>query len=111
MCVVCGCAETGAPSAHSHDHGHDHDHTHDDAHGHAHAQQLTPATVTSDAKGDLHFGAGAARVSVPGMSQARAIKLETDILGENNRIARHNRQHFEGHGVTALNLVSSPGSG
>ena len=113
MCVVCGCAETGATTAHSHDHGHDHDHghTHDHAHGHAHPQQLTPATVTPDAKGDLHFGAGAARVSVPGMSQARAIKLETDILGENNRIARHNRQHFEGHGVTALNLVSSPGSG
>jgi len=61
--------------------------------------------------GDLHFGAGAARVSVPGMSQARAIKLETDILGENNRIAAQNRRHFESHGVTALNLVSSPGSG
>ncbi len=111
MCVVCGCAETGATTAHTHEHGHDHDPTHNHAHGHAHPQQLTPVTVTPDAKGDLHFGAGAARVSVPGMSQARAIKLETDILGENNRIARHNRQHFEGHGVTALNLVSSPGSG
>jgi hydrogenase nickel incorporation protein HypB len=61
--------------------------------------------------GDLHFGAGEARVSVPGMSQARAIKIEQDILGENNRIARQNRHHFEAHGVTALNLVSSPGSG
>ncbi|HET7863663.1 MAG TPA: hydrogenase nickel incorporation protein HypB [Burkholderiaceae bacterium] len=61
--------------------------------------------------GDLHFGAGAARVSVPGMSQERAIRLETDILGENNRVARHNRHHFAAHGVTALNLVSSPGSG
>jgi len=61
--------------------------------------------------GDLHFGAGAARVSVPGMSQARAIKLETDILGANNRVAAQNRAHFESHGVTALNLVSSPGSG
>ncbi|GAA0747759.1 hypothetical protein GCM10009107_16580 [Ideonella azotifigens] len=48
---------------------------------------------------------------MPGMSQARAVKLEADILGENKRIARHNRQHFEAHGVTALNLVSSPGSG
>jgi hydrogenase nickel incorporation protein HypB len=61
--------------------------------------------------GDLHFGAGAARVSVPGMSQARAIKLETDILGANNRVAGQNRAHFLAHGVTALNLVSSPGSG
>ena len=106
MCVVCGCSETGAAGgviesagpahghAHSHPHPHEHAHVHVDPH-----------------HGDLHFGAGTARVSVPGMSQARTVKLEADILGENNRIARHNRQHFEAHGVTALNLVSSPGSG
>ncbi|MBL8324077.1 MAG: hydrogenase nickel incorporation protein HypB [Rubrivivax sp.] len=63
------------------------------------------------ATGDLHYGAGAARVSVPGMSQARAIKLEIDVLGENNRIAAANRAHFASHGIRALNLVSSPGSG
>jgi hydrogenase nickel incorporation protein HypB len=63
------------------------------------------------AHGDLHFGAGAARVSVPGMSQERTVKLEADILGENRRIAQRNRHHFEAHGVTALNLLSSPGSG
>jgi hydrogenase nickel incorporation protein HypB len=89
MCVVCGCAATGANTG----------------------TDLNQNPVVKDAKGDLHFGAGAARVSVPGMSQARAIKLETDILGENNRIAHQNRHHFEAHGVTALNLVSSPGSG
>ncbi|MBP6677266.1 MAG: hydrogenase nickel incorporation protein HypB, partial [Vitreoscilla sp.] len=44
-------------------------------------------------------------------SQARAIKLETDVLGENNRLAAINRAHFASHGVTAYNLVSSPGSG
>ncbi len=98
MCVVCGCADSGtstksAPVA-AHDHGHEHGHVH-----------LDPRS------GDLHFGAGAARVSVPGLSQARAVKLEADILGENNRIAAQNRRHFEAHGVTALNLVSSPGSG
>ncbi len=101
MCVVCGCSDTThpAPSATAAEvaHGH-HDHTHDHTHGHAHPH-------------DLHFGAGAARVSVPGMSQARAIKLETDILGANNAVARQNRAHFAAHGVTALNLVSSPGSG
>jgi hydrogenase nickel incorporation protein HypB len=61
--------------------------------------------------GDLHYGAGAAKVSVPGMSQARAIKIEADVLGANNKIAAENRAHFAGHGVTAYNLVSSPGSG
>jgi hydrogenase nickel incorporation protein HypB len=91
MCVICGCADSGEKHP-------------DPAHAPA-APQVNAQT------GDLHFGAGAARVSVPGMSQERAIKLETDILGENNRIAAHNRQHFHAHGVTALNLVSSPGSG
>lgn len=87
MCVVCGCAN---PTT-----------THP---GEAH--------VAVDARtGDLHYGAGAARVSVPGMSQARAIKLEADVLGENNRIAAANRAHFAAHGVTTYNLVSSPGSG
>ncbi|GCL62532.1 hypothetical protein AQPW35_16130 [Rubrivivax pictus] len=62
-------------------------------------------------QGDLHFGAGAARVSVPGLSQGRTLQMEADILGQNNRVARRNRAHFLAHGVTALNLVSSPGSG
>jgi hydrogenase nickel incorporation protein HypB len=83
MCVVCGCSDTGAPAG----------------------VAVNPTT------GDLHFGAGEARVSVPGLSAGRAIKLEADVLGENNRIAAQNRQHFADHGVTALNLVSSPGSG
>ena len=61
--------------------------------------------------GVLDFGAGAARVSVPGMSTARAIRLEADVLGANKRIAARNRAHFAAHGVSALNLLSSPGSG
>jgi hydrogenase nickel incorporation protein HypB len=61
--------------------------------------------------GDLHFGAGAAKVSVPGMSQERAIQIEVDVLGANNEVAQQNRAHFASHGVSAFNLVSSPGSG
>jgi len=61
--------------------------------------------------GDLHYGANAACVSVPGMSTERAIKLETDVLGANNAIAAANRAHFAAHGVAVWNLVSSPGSG
>ncbi len=95
MCVVCGCSDNSPAHA-------------------RHVQQAggeSGVITVNPANGDLHFGAGAARVSVPGMSQARAIKLETDILGANNRVAQQNREHFEAHGVTALNLVSSPGSG
>lgn len=103
MCVVCGCADAGdgTTKAHGHDDGHA-----QGGHSHAHAH-----VHVDPQHGDLHFGAGAARVSVPGMSQARTVKLEADILGENSRIAQQNRRHFESHGVMALNLLSSPGSG
>jgi len=84
MCVVCGCADSGV------------------------AIEAGPRVAEN---GDLHFGAGSARVSVPGMSAERAIKLETDVLGANQRIATRNRRHFAAHGVHAYNLVSSPGSG
>ena len=114
MCVVCGCANTppasSAPPAedHTHDHPHGHDHGHDHGHHHHHHPHGGPQV---DAQGDLHYGANAARVSVPGMTPARAIQIEQDVLGANNHLAAHNRAHFHGHGVTAYNLVSSPGSG
>ena len=117
MCVVCGCSDAGAsqghaqPHAHEHSHDHDHDHGHAPTHEHQHAHAHQPTQAVGEQDGELHYGRGAARVSVPGMSQERALRIETDILGENNRIARRNRAHFEAHGVTALNLVSSPGSG
>jgi hydrogenase nickel incorporation protein HypB len=60
---------------------------------------------------DLHFGADATRMSVPGMSTERAIKLEADVLGANDAVAQANRAHFAAHRVAAYNLVSSPGSG
>lgn len=92
MCVVCGCSSTPQPEASQ--------------------QPAGPGAAVADARtGDLHFGAGAARVSVPGMSEARAIRIEQDVLGANNRVAERNRAHFHAHGVRALNLVSSPGSG
>jgi hydrogenase nickel incorporation protein HypB len=34
-----------------------------------------------------------------------------DLLAENNRMAAHNREHFDEHGVLAINLMSSPGAG
>jgi hydrogenase nickel incorporation protein HypB len=39
------------------------------------------------------------------------IEVITAILGENDRVAAHNREHFDEHGVLALNLMSSPGAG
>ena len=95
MCVVCGC-DTGAGP------------------GHAHADEDETSTshaAPTSVHGGLHYGTGVAGFSVPGMSEARAIRIETDVLDENRRHANRNRAHFASHGVTALNLVSSPGSG
>jgi len=40
-----------------------------------------------------------------------AITLLRGLLSENDHQAAHNREHFDRHGVLALNLMSSPGSG
>jgi hydrogenase nickel incorporation protein HypB len=104
MCVVCGCADPAAPrAALPHTHAHGNEHKHADPAGQSHEP--------GQAHAHLDFGANAARVSVPGLSPERAIKLEADVLGANDRVARANRVHFETHGVAAYNLVSSPGSG
>jgi len=100
MCTVCGCSEGqvtvegGAP----HSHGHDHTHSHGDHHDHAE-------------DGTHHYGHGPAHAHTPGLSQARMVQIETDILAKNNEYANANRRHFDEHGMLALNLVSSPGSG
>lgn len=85
MCVVCGCGQPGAAPA--------------------------AGVVVHPSTGDLHYGAGPARVSVPEMSAERTIRLEADVLGANQAVADANRAHFAAHGVHAYNLVSSPGSG
>ena len=85
---------------HGHDHGHPHDHDHREAHQHAH---IAPDRVD--------FGSGPAGAHAPGMSQARMVQIERDILSKNNDYAAENRKLFDELGVFALNLVSSPGSG
>ena len=94
MCTVCGCGDSKV-EGHAHAHSHDHDHHHHHHHDH----------------GDLHFGANDAGVSVPGMSEARLIEVETDILAKNDAYAQTNRARLGALGALALNLVSSPGSG
>ena len=44
-------------------------------------------------------------------TQQRLLKVEQDILGENNQLADMNRRFFANQHILALNLVSSPGSG
>src|ERR1700683_4854265 len=39
------------------------------------------------------------------------IEVLQDLLAANDRVALHNREHFDEHGVLAINLMSSPGAG
>jgi hydrogenase nickel incorporation protein HypB len=44
-------------------------------------------------------------------SGREAINVLHGLLDENDHTARHNREHFNAHGVMAINLMSSPGAG
>jgi hydrogenase nickel incorporation protein HypB len=90
MCTVCGCSTSHRPRP----------------------GEAPDAYVAVDrATGDLHYGTGAAGVSVVGLGPTRTIAIETDVLDANRRFAERNRAHFAAHGVRAFNLLSSPGSG
>ncbi len=63
------------------------DHTHDHTHAHEH----------------FHDN--------PQLNDKKTIAVITKILDKNDHEAKHNREHFEEHGVICINLMSSPGSG
>lgn len=137
MCTTCGCDEgevqiEGGEHEHPHDNAHHHHtpthpeqvvhhhyHHQGDVHHHYHiysTQPKAPQPVPHfkphvSSKGDLHYGQDEAQTHAPGMSQRRLIEIEMNVLDKNNRIAAHNRQHFQRQHILALNLVSSPGSG
>jgi hydrogenase nickel incorporation protein HypB len=50
-----------------------------------------------------------AHAASPNLS--KRIEVIENLLSENDRRAQHNREHFDALGVTAINLMSSPGSG
>ena len=140
MCTVCGCGQ-GETKIEGHDHGHPHDHEHAHPHDHTHEHSHADGSVHShphahehshahtghdhaqeplhdnnaphyhEHRGELHYGLGPAHAHAPGLSQARMVQIEQNILGKNNAYAAENRQYFSEHGLFAINLVSSPGSG
>ena len=74
-------------------------HRHDDGTAHEHDQERHPNA--DNAHGDLSgYGTGPERVQV----------LER-IFEENDRLAQANRDLLDAHGVTAVNMMSSPGAG
>lgn len=92
MCTTCGCGD-GEVTIEGRDHSHNLQH-----HEHHHSNGL-------DSMADpVHR-------QVTGISRARMVKVEQDILTLNNAYAGDNRRYFAQHGDFAVNLVSSPGSG
>ncbi len=47
----------------------------------------------------------------PGRGHTESVSVLHGLLAANDRIARHNREHFDSHRVLAVNLMSSPGAG
>src|SRR6187549_3062910 len=101
MCSTCGCGDEGGTrlttlpekpdqqpaDLHGHPHDHSKGHDHDHAHGHGHQHEPDPEQPT------------------------RTVVLEQQILAKNDVLAAHNRGWLAGRGITALNIMSSPGSG
>lgn len=100
---------------HLHDHKHKHKNKNKnkpaekrlEKHLDKHDEKFTPEQQDND----LHYGKGEAGSHAPGMTQRRMLQIEQDVLGKNNHLAEHNREHFTQQHIAALNLVSSPGSG
>lgn len=101
MCDTCGCNDNNNSytilklrddehhHVHNHIHNHDHEHTHPHSH-HQHEHEHPHQDQTN---------------------QGRIIEVEQDALHKNNLMAERNRGYFEAKNITAINLVSSPGSG
>lgn len=90
MCGTCGCGNTGG---HKHDHEHEHSHDHDHEHGHSHHHE------------HHHHDHDHSH------QDSKTIELEQKILAHNEAHAQQNREWLKEHGVVAINIVSSPGSG
>jgi hydrogenase nickel incorporation protein HypB len=117
MCETCGCSADSRPKlinlasgvtlalatandhvhavdeAHHEHHHHDDHHHHD--HGHSHGHDHGEGT-----SGHSHSH-----------SHGPTVRLETDVLVKNNRLAERNRGYFAGRNIFAMNLMSAPGAG
>jgi len=106
MCAVCGCGEAKEAEGAA---AREHVHTRADGSSYTHAHDMHKGY--GHAPGALDYGGGLAGVHVPGMSEARIVQVERDILSKNDAYAARNRKFFEENNIFALNFVSSPGSG
>jgi hydrogenase nickel incorporation protein HypB len=98
MCTTCGCGDDNGPTvtalhhhnAETHHHGDGHP---DHSHPHDHGGQRQPAA--------------SATPSAP----TRTIDIEQQVLAKNDTLAARNRDWLSERCISALNVMSSPGSG
>ena len=55
--------------------------------------------------------AGAAAAHPEADHSSESVSMVRHLLAQNDRLAAHNREHFDSYGVLAVNLMSSPGAG
>lgn len=95
----------GHGEGHSHSHGghhHSHSHPHGESHGHSHGEHHH-----SHSHGHSHEHSHSHAHS----HASTVIKLEEDVLAKNRLLAERNKGWFDGRGMLALNVMSSPGAG
>lgn len=98
MCGTCGCGTEdngpviSKPGEKHHSHG---EHHHHDGHSHSHEEHHHDDHSHTHEHDHNH----------------KVLKIEQDILQNNQLLAARNRGYFEAKNIFALNLVSSPGSG
>ena len=107
MCVTCGCGDSAGvrvrfPGVPGDGHQPSHEHPHEELHDHSHEQDPS--------HGHDHPHTGEPR-SQPIPAATRTIDIEQELLAKNDSLAEHNRGWLAEHGITAINLMSSPGSG
>jgi hydrogenase nickel incorporation protein HypB len=86
-------------------------HVHADGTVHSHAHHHGPSHAHEHTHGDGAQRPALGAAHAPGLSQAKMVQIERDILAKNDEHARANRRALQERGIFALNLVSSPGSG
>lgn len=120
MCLECGCGEVSgftiqpmqnppskklnlvdSPADRKTDHR-EHSHRHDNDHHHNHPGHHDP-----DDHGHSHHSHGQDRD--PG--NTHVVDVNLSLTARNDRLAERNRGFFQGKGILAINIVSSPGSG
>ena len=101
MCEDCGCSEGNERKYFNKEHGHEHPHNHDHPHEHPH--------VHADGKEHTHSHDDHSHEH--GHVHSRTVEIQQKVLAMNDEFAAKNKAYFEEHGITAVNIISSPGSG